>query len=175
MLPSARLGSGLAVALYILFASAAHFGEWQTVDDAVESMQHVKAQSDAAPSEGGPNLNPAAGTETSMPHVEGVAVADACKWLPAPALDALSEAVQARAACYPEPCASDRLAAQEARVARSAAGGGAEEGRQTQRAVRAALTLVAEEERLLADCLRVLHEERPAREPPQKKRNAAKR
>ena len=150
VIPDARLGPALMAALYILFAPDTLFSAWRTVDDAANSM-HQQAQQVA-----GAEADKVAPSTDDKIDLDTFSVTDACKWLPEAALEALRQALDARAQRYPTASESDHLAVpktQSKKLTSSAVSG--PHGQQVRRA---ALTLAAAEQQLLKDCLQRLSE-----------------
>ena len=145
MLPAARLGPALTATLWMLFAPHRAFSRWRSAQDAVDSMHEARANSSssstAQPATDGDKPRGDARSDVSASvHPDSEAVAEACRWLPPDAVRTLLRAVEARAACYPAGPAASRLAALQGDTVKS-------------RPQCAALTLVAEEQQILDDCL----------------------
>ena len=128
--------------LWMLFAPRRTFSQWQSAEDAINSMHETRASSGTAPAADASNGQDARPSVSASVHPDSEAVEEACLWLPPDAVKALLHAVEARAACY-RAAAAPRLAA----VRQDNAGG---------RTLNAALTLVAEEQQMLEDCLESL-------------------
>lgn len=159
VLPGAALGSACIACLYTLFAPEILFKTWKTVDDAVESLHSAKAK---AADESKLAEEKAAEWSNSNPElIDGDRVADACKWLSETALNALSRSLQLREACYPTQPASERLAELEIEAAATSVVDSSQIERRRLQAGRAALVLVSEEQRVLADCRKMLLEKHP--------------
>ncbi len=146
VLPAGRLGPALTATLWMLFAPHRAFSQWRSAQDAVDSMHEARASTNsteqAAVGTDGSSGDACSSVSASV-HPESEATEEACAWLPPDAVRTLLRAVEARAACYPAGPAAACLAALEDDSANS-------------RPRRAALTLVAEEQRMLDDCLRSL-------------------
>jgi len=142
VLPAGRLGPALTAMLWMLFAPHRAFSQWPSAQDAVDSMHEARASSSTAQAALGTvgSSGDARSSVSASVHPDSEAVEEACAWLPPDAVRALLRAVEARASCYPAGAAAPRLAALQKDNANN-------------RPRRAALTLVAEEQQILDDCV----------------------
>ena len=145
VLPAGRLGPALTATLWMLSAPHRAFSQWRSAQDAVDSMHEARAGGNTAKAALGVDVShgDARPSVLASVHPDSEAVEEACSWLSPDAVRALLHAVEARAACYPAGAAAPRLAAFG-------------EGGASSRTRLAALTLVAEEQQVLNDCLSCL-------------------